>query len=650
MTRHGRARLLFRVEPIPLESPIGYLCRVAQVYSYNRPHWLLQLAGLSPDKAVLEASASRLAHALRLEPEEWLAMCYRRVTRPRSCQLRSFCGKLVGGDQLNVSRPRACPSCLRERSVWWAIWDLCFVSACPTHRCLLVNQCPGCNRMLAWRRPAVETCRCGRDLRTVTAEAASAELLAMNTLVYRAAGSPGAGPELDLRVFHFPPELARLRLGPLLRLIRSLGLLGEEDKLRRKQRAFYSTDLVTAIQVDQAAAGALRDWPRAWRKMLNSMVVKKTADAAAMSLSDSFGNFYRHLFYALPRTEFRFLHEGFETFVVEDWEGVVRGGYRTVSVGTRERSIWISADQAAKKAQINFTRIGDLVRQGKLEGIFHKTRRRRHHIECWVKRVSLQQWISARDGDLAQYVSRPQTRRALGLHGATVLWIAKAGLLRYVQGSEHYFRPGFYFLREDVWKIKHAFEKHAVPVYESLVPEELIALGNAALYVGRNHGLPALIRAVVDGGLIPVARSDRFPGITGYLFLAEHVRRYRCVAGVQTPPEGFLNYTEAASRLGWTSADVIAGLMAQGVLGASAGYQRGRSRWVPASAIQRFSSKYVAVKALAQHLHVTGDWLRSHLRKSGTPTLAVPVGTGRRALFLLREVATEVRVSPPRDS
>ena len=43
-------RLLFRVEPIPLESPHGYLCRVAQAYSYNRPHWLLQLAGLLPDK------------------------------------------------------------------------------------------------------------------------------------------------------------------------------------------------------------------------------------------------------------------------------------------------------------------------------------------------------------------------------------------------------------------------------------------------------------------------------------------------------------------------------------------------------------------------------------------------------------------------
>ena len=58
-----------------------------------------------------------------------------------------------------------------------------------------------------------------------------------------------------------------------------------------------------------------------------------------MSLNNSFGNFYRYLFYALPRKEFAFVHEGFETFVIEDWKGVVRGSYRTVSVGAREKSI-----------------------------------------------------------------------------------------------------------------------------------------------------------------------------------------------------------------------------------------------------------------------------------------------------------------------
>ena len=111
--------------------------------------------------------------------------------------------------------------------------------------------------------------------------------------------------------YHFPPQVARLRLGLLLRLIRSLGLLGEEERLCRRQRPFNGTDLTTAIQADQAAIAALRDWPRSWRKVLRGMVPEKTQNAAALSLSNSFGNFYRHLFYVLPRNEFGFLQEAF---------------------------------------------------------------------------------------------------------------------------------------------------------------------------------------------------------------------------------------------------------------------------------------------------------------------------------------------------
>ena len=94
----GGPQLPFRVDPILLESPLGYLCRVAQVYSYSRPYWLLQLAGLSPKGGERGAGASRIAHALRLEPKEWLAMCYRPVARPRRWEQRSFCGRPVGAD------------------------------------------------------------------------------------------------------------------------------------------------------------------------------------------------------------------------------------------------------------------------------------------------------------------------------------------------------------------------------------------------------------------------------------------------------------------------------------------------------------------------------------------------------------------------
>ncbi len=163
-----------------------------------------------------------------------------------------FYGQTVRADQFNYRRPRICPGCLRERPVWWAIWDLALVAACPKHRCLLINQCPTCGNKLAWHRPAVHQCRCGTDWRTIATEAANADLVAMNIIIYRAAGfSPGAAAELELSSSHLPAELTQLALDSLLRLIRFLGFIREKDRLRRKQRPFPRTDPIAAIQAGQ---------------------------------------------------------------------------------------------------------------------------------------------------------------------------------------------------------------------------------------------------------------------------------------------------------------------------------------------------------------------------------------------------------------
>lgn len=108
------------------------------------------------------------------------------------------------------------------------------------------------------------------------------------------AGESGSG------VYHFPPELEQLALGPLLRLIRFVGLIGEKDRLRRKQSSFPRTDLVTAIQAGQTATAALRDWPRPLREALRRMLPPGTDNPAALKFSQIFGNFYRTCFVSFP--------------------------------------------------------------------------------------------------------------------------------------------------------------------------------------------------------------------------------------------------------------------------------------------------------------------------------------------------------------
>lgn len=258
--------------------------------------------------------------------------------------------------------------------------------------------------------------------------------------------------------------------------------------------------------------------------------------------------------------------------------------------------------------------------------------------EYWIRRESLNRWIANRDLELARYMSRSEAQRTLGLKNITVMAVAQAGLIRYAKGAEHYFPAGFHFLREDVIRIKNAFEKHVAPEREYSKPGTLIALRHALKnYLGRDTGLPAVIRAVVDGDLVPVGYTKRFPGITGYLFPSELLRRYRPVSGVRLPLEEFLNYSEAGALLGVKTA-VIRGLVAHGILNAHE-WRNGFAKLVPADDIQRFAEQHMSVPVLAKLLKLDFRSLRPFLRRAGTPVLTIPVIGKGQTFFVHKEMA-----------
>jgi hypothetical protein len=592
---------------------------------------------LSPSGLEREEGIDQIARVLRLAPEEWRAMCYRHIRGQDRFNQRSFCCERLNADDLNYGRPRICPACLQERPIWWAVWDLGLVTACPIHRCLLLNECPACKKKLSWRRPAVHECHCGLDFRTVTAPAATHDLVAINAAIYRAAKfSVGESVEQDMAYYGFSPQMLELKLGSLLGLVRFLGSIWEKGGLRRKQLPFCGTNLTAAIEIGRAAVTVLRDWPQPLWELLRRVVSKKV-DPAALNFSEIFGNFYRHLFRVLPRSEFGFLREVFERFVIEDWKGVLRGQHRYFSAAVRRSAQWIPADQAEKTAHVCSKRIVELVRQRHIEGMLLTSPGGRR-AECWVRREPLNQWIAKRDLNLANYMPSLEARRTLSLKHITILRVAQAGLVRYVQGADHCFPTGYHFLREDVMKIKEAFEKHSVPEQAYSRPGAVVALRHALKnYLGRDSGLPAVIRAVADGGLVPVGYTRRFPGITGYLFLSEDLRKHRPVAECKVPPQGFLNYGEAAALLA-VRTSVIRGLVAHGSLSAPVGYRPGLSKLIPAADVQSFADRYVAARILAKRLNLTHRTLSSYIKECGTPTLAVPIleqGRGP-ALFVQR--------------
>lgn len=164
-------------------------------------------------------------------------------------------------------------------------------------------------------------------------------------------------------------------------------------------------------------------------------------------------------------------------------------------------------------------------------------------------------------------------------------------------------------------------------------------------YLGCDSGLAAVIGAVVDGALAPVGYTDRFRGITGYLFRSDDLRKYRPVAEVKDHSETFLNFREAASLLGIKS-NIVRGLVAQDLLRVAAGYRNGLAKLIPEKDVQRFADSYVSTSVLAGRFRLNSGSLALHLKESGTPLLAIPnpdVGKGH-AYFLRRDVAAQMRL------
>jgi hypothetical protein len=241
---------------------------------------------------------------------------------------------------------------------------------------------------------------------------------------------------------------------------------------------------------------------------------------------------------------------------------------------------------------------------------------------------------------------RSEAIRTLGLKNATLVRVAAAGAMRYVAGPEQNFPYGFFFLREDVMRIKQALEKHRVPLTDYSGPCELISLRHAMKnYLGSDSGPAAVLLAVIEGRLEPVGFTNRFRGITGYLFRSKELRKYRPVPERKFKPEVFLNFSEAAVVLGVRSY-VVRGLVEKGLLSIAGGYRNGFSKLIPEKEIRGFAECYVAASVLAKRLKLSGRSFARHLRQTGTPVLAVPISDEGKgdALFLRTDIASKVRI------
>ncbi|MET4799194.1 TniQ family protein [Bradyrhizobium sp. LB11.1] len=152
------------ISPERFEPPHGCMLRLAERNGLPGMLELRLLTGLSISKIMDGRDLDKLAALLHCDPTVLDANAIIRRNNARA---------IVGGHTMRPSADftplsvrRACPSCVKEAPYHRAWWDWSFVSTCPWHECLLVDECT-CGGKLSWQDGSPFKCReCdGGDIR-----------------------------------------------------------------------------------------------------------------------------------------------------------------------------------------------------------------------------------------------------------------------------------------------------------------------------------------------------------------------------------------------------------------------------------------------------------------------------------------------------
>lgn len=260
-------RLLKRVPPLIGESLRGYLMRTAEANDRS-----------SADRVVLEAlgyasltitpsQALQLADYCRCAPSEFFQLsgiAYRGTDGARFWRIE---GNAVTKDYLvRASRQALCPKCLEQRPMLKARWDLTLNTACAEHRCMLLEKCPQCARLISPRRAKLAACNCGFLFSDASVVEAAEPQLVISSLIDHAIDGNRAHAFLALQFLEHPilERLAGMTLETLLKSLWFLGSLVAESRTSGIGRGRRRLGVDAASTVVSDAVSLLQDWPAAF--------------------------------------------------------------------------------------------------------------------------------------------------------------------------------------------------------------------------------------------------------------------------------------------------------------------------------------------------------------------------------------------------
>lgn len=444
-------------------------------------------------------------------------------------------------------------------------------------------------------------------MRNAAPPKAEPEQILVSALIEDAVGKSEIAGHL-VRRLKTPESIRLLSLGDLLGLIQFFGLDGRSGTWRKSGGSFRRADLESMHRCCADAISLLSDWPIAFEEMLRRRIAKKHKRVTEASISDLLGRFYIILFERFGGEQFRFLHDAFAEFMARKWTGPIPRRVYWSQFVAPERLKWCDRTEAKK---LLGAQPEQLVLEGKIRGSVHvaKSGTRR----WWFDRDSIRKWQSQQLAMQRRWMPAREVCEVLGIDEPVIPGMVSAGLITRRQGTTDPNR----FSRRDVSRIVSAFERHDVPLEEVDARGSVITLGTAKKRFLR---FSPFIRAVLDGLLIPVSRTDRERGIMGYQFLEPELRWIAKHRPVPNFGPEFMNMKEAAQYLQTTSPN-IKGLVDENIL-IRLPREYGGSK-IPSAQVRDFGESFVSLESMSRCIGSHGNTVLAQVKMKGIPILSV---------------------------
>jgi hypothetical protein len=370
-------RLLRTLKPKADESLTGYILRLAETNGYDSPIWIMNLASIHSGLIIANYSfkptsseSFRLLANLGGSTIEELASITYQPTGERFDYYYLFFGNPVHRSFIRPRHPRVCPECLREAAYCRRVWEFTLITVCPVHKCMLIDECPKCERQIRWVRSSVSRCQCKFDWRKSPVLPVQDYELKLARVVYCLCGlyygedTPllsQQNPSLKLTlqdltyaVVFMAGQLRGLSITTCWPLL-SIGRIKELHHLFTG--AYYIFD----------------DWPNHFYEFLNWWQTQQRNaihdyQRLPSILYKDFGKLYTGLYRILSGSQFDFMRESFVDYLVKEWEGCDLSSFARNKDAQRYSKVkYVSKSDARRLLDAEDEWINHFIRAGRLK-------------------------------------------------------------------------------------------------------------------------------------------------------------------------------------------------------------------------------------------------------------------------------------------